>query len=151
MRQRMHQALLGLLAAAAAGGLATAAAVVLAMLIPAFSNGVPSPADLVTGAMMAIVMVLILSIYTAIVFAVGLLVVGLPAWAALYRLGFRSRSAAALAGGVLAAVTASALVMAMGGPGSGVVSFGLLMLLPGVAAGWTLHRVAYGRTRPGLA
>jgi hypothetical protein len=148
MNQRTHHALLGLVAAAAVGGLTTAVGIVLAMVIPAFTNGFPPPVEILTETMMAVAMILMLSIYTAIVFAMGLLIVGLPAWAVLYRLGFRTRWVAVLAGSVLTSATASALAFALNASHSDAGWFGLLMIPPGAAAGWTLHRVAYGRSKP---
>lgn len=148
MKPGMTQVLAALIAAAAAGGLATAAGVVLVMVIQSHPHGLPSLADIVAGGMMVFLMMLWLCVFTTGVFATGLLIVGIPAWVALYRLGFRSRWTATLAGGLLAATTMSALALTTDGPGFDPVWVGLLMLPPGMAAGWTLHRVVYGKTGP---
>jgi hypothetical protein len=152
MKPGMTRVLAALIAAAVAGGLVTAAGVVLAMVIQSYPYELPPFTGMVmTGGMMVAVMLFWLVVFTTGVFAVGLVIVGIPAWVALYRLGFRSRWTAALAGGLLASTTMTALALAMEGPGSDAVRGGLLMLLPGVAAGWTLHRLAYGKTEPGPA
>jgi hypothetical protein len=79
---------------------------------------------------------LIAWIVAAIGFLIGLLFVGLPVWAALDRLGWISSGASVLAGGASAALVAGLF----GGPPSAA-----FLLLPGAAAGWVLHRVAYVR------
>ena len=148
MKPGVTQVMAALIASAAAGGLATAAGTVLIMATRSFAYGPPSFTAIVTGGMMAVVMVLLLGFYTTIIFAIGLVVIGLPAWATLHRLGFRSRAAAILTGGVLTGTAATARAFALDPSNSGAGSFGLLMVLPGAVAGWTLHRVAYGKAGP---
>lgn len=72
----------------------------------------------------------------AIGFFIGLLFIGLPAWAGLDKLGWMSPGVAVAAGAALAAFVAGLF---------GGLPSAAFLLLPGAAAGWTLHRVAYGR------
>lgn len=148
MKPGVTQVLAALIASAAAGGLATAAGTVLGVAAQSFAYGLPSLADIVLGGMMAVAMVLMLGFYTTIVFAIGLVVIGLPAWATLHRIGFRSRAAAILTGSLLTGTTAAALAFALDPSNSAAGWFGLLMVLPGAIASWTLHRIAYGKAGP---
>lgn len=76
----------------------------------------------------------------AAVFSIGLVLIGLPTWMGLEKLGWVSPGSAAASGSFLAAVVAGLF----GGPFSAA-----FLVLPGAAAGWMLHRVAYGgRTAP---
>lgn len=72
----------------------------------------------------------------AIVFCIGLLFIGLPVWAGLDRLGWMSPGVAVVAGAALATLIGGAI---------GGLWFALFLLLPGAVAGWTLHRIAYGK------
>lgn len=57
----------------------------------------------------------------------------------------RSRAAAAVLGGGLVPVTGVAILVAIGILWwQSLAMMVVLMALPGAAAGWTLHRVAYG-------
>lgn len=83
-----------------------------------------------------------------IIFVV-LLVVGCPVWWALHLIGVRSRVAATVSGAVVALalgfVVAAALLLVTpwaAGFAPWVLAF---LSLPGAMAGWTLHRVAYGK------
>lgn len=82
----------------------------------------------------------------AIGFGFGLLLIGIPVWAALARLGWMSQGVSTAAGAILVALASG--LMASVGTG---IEFGLrsavFMLIPGAVAGWTLHRVAYGSTK----
>ena len=73
-------------------------------------------------------------VVAAFAFLVGLLFVGMPVWAGLDRLGWMSSGASVVAGAALAAMVAGLF--------GGLISAAFL-LLPGAAAGWMLHRVAY--------
>lgn len=77
-------------------------------------------------------------------FVMGLMLIGLPIWAGLSRLGWMSRGAPMAAGAVLASL-AGGLLGSMGSGLDGGLWSAAFMALPGVAAGWTLHRVAYRR------
>lgn len=82
----------------------------------------------------------------ALGFFIGLLFIGIPAWAALAALRWTSRRAAVAAGAVLAALAGVGIASldARNLPGLWMVA--AFFVLPGAVAGWTLHRVAYGRT-----
>lgn len=137
-----HRALLGLITAAAIGGLATGAELAVIQLVTTALAGAPISLDgMGFGIMMALWMTFMIGLYAAIAFAIGLVVVGLPAWAVLFRFGLRARVIGVLAGGVLSGVTAAMLSLAAGYDG---LWFTVFMIMPGAAAGWTLHRVAYG-------
>ena len=132
-----------LLAAALAGGATTSAIVVPGMLIISLLGGTsiePQAAALFLALTAAV---------ASAVFAVGLLVVGAPVWAVMHRRGLRERKHAKTAGALLAAGVALAL-SALAGPQGlvGGVIFAILMLVPGAVAGWTLHRIAYGGSKP---
>jgi hypothetical protein len=74
----------------------------------------------------------------AAVFSIGLVLVGLPAWMGLEKLGWVSPTSATASGSLLAAAVAGLF----GGPMSAA-----FLILPGAAAGWMLHHVAYGQAR----
>lgn len=149
MTQRMHRSLLGLIAAAAVGGLATGAELAIIQLAMTAIAGVPvSLVGLTLDILLALWMTLMVGLFAALAFAIGLVVVGLPAWAVLFRFGFRARAVSILAGGVLSGIAAAMLSLAFGYDG---VWFAVFMILPGGAAGWTLHRVAYGGGKPSWA
>lgn len=142
MTQRMHRALLGLTAAAAVGGMATGVELGIIQLTMTVIAGAPiSLFDMTLEILLALWMALIFGLFAALAFAIGLLLVGLPAWAVLFRFGFRTRAVSIVAGGVLGGITAAMLSLAVGVDG---VWFTVIMILPGAVAGWTLHRVAYG-------
>lgn len=91
------------------------------------------------------------ALFAGVVFAVGLTVIGLPSWAVLRRLGLLGRMSATVAGAVLAATTAAALVLAaddwrVGSTGTWVAAAWALaaLLLPGAAAGWMFHKAVQG-------
>ncbi|HVL40640.1 MAG TPA: hypothetical protein VM348_00690 [Brevundimonas sp.] len=87
---------------------------------------------------------LITWIVAAFGFVVGLMLIGLPVWAGLSRLGQVSRGSSMAAGALLASL-AGGLLGSMGAGMNGGLPSAAFMVLPGLAAGWTLHRVAYGR------
>ena len=147
MNLSMDRALSALIGAALAGGLATATGILVAMAAPTLAYGPPSVGDVLTVVFMGAIMVAMLAIYTSFVFAVGLFLLGLPAWAVLHRLGWRGRRTAVVAGAVLAGAAAGGLALALNGPVGGSAGFAAWMVLPGAVAGWTLHRIAYGKTR----
>lgn len=86
---------------------------------------------------------LIAWLIAAIGFGIGLLLIGVPAWAGLNRLGWMSQGAAMVSGAVLAALVGGLPGLMGAGLGGGLQS-AAFMLLPGALAGWTLHHVAYG-------
>ncbi|WP_298158141.1 hypothetical protein [Brevundimonas sp.] len=92
-------------------------------------------------------MLVVAWLYAFIVFLLGLLIVGTPVWLLMARLKRNQRLDATVCGAVLAGL-AGFVIMQMF---SGVVwswtplAYAAALALPGAAAGWTLHRVAYGR------
>ena len=79
-------------------------------------------------------------------YLIGLTVIGLPAWAIVERLGVRSRTAAVVIGAGLSTTTTMIPQLAVGlNQPEGLAWAAILQVLSGAAAGWTLHRVAYGR------
>lgn len=138
-----------LVAAALAGGATTSAIVVLIMLILSSGGG-----GAVEPQAVALFLLLVAAVASAI-FLAGLVIVGAPVWAVMHRRGLRDRSHAKTAGAVLTSgVTLAASVLlglAANSSPQGLVGgliFAVLMLGPGAAAGWTLHRVAYSGSIP---
>ena len=86
-------------------------------------------------------------LYALVVFLVGLIVIGTPAWLVLLRLGRTTRRDAVIAGATLCTVAGAVIILAMGEPAPAWEPWALAatLAIPGAAAGWTLHRVAYGR------
>ena len=86
-------------------------------------------------------------LYAFVVFIAGLVVIGTPVWLVLAKLGRTTRTDAVLAGAALCFLAAVALLLAAGEPGMAWEPWALAasLAIPGAAAGWTLHRVAYGR------
>ena len=85
-------------------------------------------------------------LFVAPIFLIGLLVVGVPVWLMISGTQVRSRVAAAFIGAVLAAAVAAIVLALLGGsPWRIPLLGGIALILPGAAAGWTLHRVAYGK------
>ena len=76
-------------------------------------------------------------VVAALGFAIGLLFVGLPAWAGFDKLGWMSPGLAAASGAILAPLVAGLF---------GGLPSAAFLLLPGALAGWILHRVAYSRS-----
>jgi hypothetical protein len=79
------------------------------------------------------------SIAALVVWAGGLLVVGLPVWAALCRRGVRSWPAALLAGGGLSAAAAWLVSLSLAPPLGFMTAIGAA----GAVVGWVVWRVAY--------
>lgn len=92
-------------------------------------------------------------LYALVVFLVGLVVVGTPAWLILGRAGRTTRGDAVIAGTVLCFVAGVVVILAGGEPAETWEPWALAasLAVPGAAAGWTLHRVAYGRPPAGQA
>jgi hypothetical protein len=86
-------------------------------------------------------------LYAFVVFLVGLAVIGTPVWLLLFRMGRTKRRDAVLAGTVLCVLAGAASIAAVGEPMASWEPWALAasLAVPGAAAGWTLHRVAYGR------
>ena len=133
-----------LVAAALAGGATTSAIVVIVTLILSSGGG---------GAIEPQGIALFLAVGAAVasaIFLAGLVFIGAPVWAIMHRRGLRECRHAKTAGAVLAAgvVLAGGVMLglsAQSGPQglAGGLIFAVIMLGPGAAAGWTLHRVAY--------
>lgn len=86
-------------------------------------------------------------LYAFMAYLAGLVVIGTPAWWLLSRAGRKRRSDAVLAGAVLSSAAAMIFVLAAREPVTAWETWALTLSLaiPGAIAGWTLHRVAYGR------
>ena len=138
---------LGVIVGAAAGGGAVAVEAYLLLAVFGWVGGPPPTPDAFLQALIfGLALIVYIGPVAGAVFAVGLMIVGLPAWALLHALHWRSRRVATAAGAVLAATATGILTLA--GNASSVGSaglFALLLLLPGAAAGWALHRASYGR------
>lgn len=129
-----------LVAAALVGGVAASGVMTLVLLLLwLLGNGSGA-------APQGVFLVLILGgALAAAVFMIGLLVVGAPAWAVMHVRGLRSRKHAVTAGAVLTAGAVFALSALSGPQGAvGGLFAALVMTAPGAAAGWVLHRIAYG-------
>jgi len=137
---------LGIIVGAAAGGGSVAVESYLLLVVFGWVGGPPPAPDAFFAALVfGFGMIVFVAPVAGVVFAIGLVIVGLPAWALLLALRWRSRGAAMAAGAFLAAATTGALTLASGSPGGSAGLFALLLLLPGAAAGWALHRTSYGR------
>lgn len=136
---------LGLIAGAAAGGGAVAVEAYLLLAVFGWVGGpAPTPEAFVQALIFGFGLIVYIGPIAGVVFAIGLVIVGLPAWALLHALQWRSRRAAMAAGAVLAAATTGVLTLANSSLGSAAL-FALLLFMPGAAAGWALHRTSYGR------
>ena len=82
------------------------------------------------------------------VFLAGLLFIGTPVWLLMAGLGRNSRVVATGVGAILAAAAGFAIAQlnAVTTWSWDPIVVAALLVLPGAAAGWTLHRVAYGKT-----
>jgi len=128
-------------AAAAAG----AALVVVELGLLALTEGVSSGiAELATGWWVLPVA----WVYAFPVFLVGLLLVGTPVWLLMAGLKRDSRTHALMTGAILSALAGFLIMQLFSGETAwswGPFIYAAALVIPGAAAGWTLHRVAYGR------
>jgi hypothetical protein len=87
------------------------------------------------------------TIYAFVTFMAGLIVIGTPAWLVLSRMGRTSRQDALMAGAALSALAGGVFILAAGEPATAWEPWAFVasLTIPGAAAGWTLHRAAYGR------
>lgn len=138
---------LGVIVGAAAGGGAVAVEAYLLLAVFGWVGGpAPTPDAFLQALIFGFGLIVYIGPVAAVVFAIGLVVVGLPAWALLHALHWRSRGAAVAAGAFLAAATTGVLTLANNASSVGSAGlFALYLLLPGAAAGWALHRTSYGR------
>lgn len=143
MKPEWRSIVAAFLAAAVSGAfvfsLETAALVALGELRPGVLGAVSGLAQLlfstVTGVLLA-----------SPVFLIGLVVVGGPAWLIVNATWVRSRIVATILGAGLAGSVATIILALLGLVAGGAAAIGgAALILPGAAAGWTLHRVAYGR------
>lgn len=81
-------------------------------------------------------------------FLVGLVVVGAPVWWMMENAGMRSARVATALGALLAGGAAILVIAALGVLSAPAFLFCAAFAPPGAAAGWTLHRVAYGPMDP---
>lgn len=86
------------------------------------------------------------TIYAFVIYMAGLIVIGTPAWLVLSRMGRTSRRDALVAGAALSAFAGGIFILAAGEPATAWEPWAFVtsLAIPGAAAGWTLHRVAYG-------
>lgn len=136
----------GVIAGAAAGGASVAVESWLILVVFGWvGRSPPAPDAFLEALTFGLGFIVYVAPVAGVVFAIGLVVAGLPAWAVLHALRWRSRGAAMAAGALLAATAAGVLTLASDGSGVSAGVFALLLLLPGAAAGWALHRTSYGR------
>ncbi|OYX58096.1 MAG: hypothetical protein B7Y86_03555 [Brevundimonas subvibrioides] len=86
-------------------------------------------------------------IYAMVVYLVGLLVIGTPVWLIMARQSRDARRHAVLAGAILSALAGAIILFLLGEPPVAWEpwAFAASLAIPGAVAGWTLHRVAYGK------
>lgn len=146
---RTESVFVACLASAAAGAAAIALAFALTLIVPEFQSGDVPARELPHALGNLVIFTGYAFVGAFLVFSTGLLFIGLPAWFLLRRAGRRSRTDAVIAGGVLSVIGPAALALPTQGladPGSLIIC--LAVLVAGAIAGWTLHRVAYGRAKP---
>lgn len=102
------------------------------------------------GAAVVLVQALMLALtgvfFIAPVFLIGLVLVGGPGWLIIGATQIRARTAATVVGAGLAGLVAGVVLLLLGLVAGGAFAIGAAaLLMPGAVAGWTLHRVAYGR------
>lgn len=78
-----------------------------------------------------------------LVWLIGLVVIASPGWWALHRLGARSQDAAMIYGGGLTFVVLA--MLSVGGANPAGLTGAAIMAGVGVAVGWLVARLAYGR------
>ena len=129
-------------AAAAVGAAIVAAGFAVTGVVVQALNGMPS--QILAGLWITPAAFL----YAFVVFLVGLVVIGTPGWLLLARLGRTARGDATLAGSILCFAAGVIFVFAAGEPLGAWEPWALAasLAIPGAAAGWTLHRVAYGKS-----
>jgi hypothetical protein len=86
-------------------------------------------------------------VFALVIWAVGLLLVGVPAWCVLHALGMRGWRTAVLTGAVLPFGVGLLLINWEEGRPQGL-GFPALLGLAGSAVGYTVWRIAYGRSAP---
>lgn len=128
----LDNAPIAILAAAAAGAMGCA---IQFMLMTGGLTG--AGASLGTALWFGVFVFVITWVVAALGFAIGLLFVGLPAWAGFDKLGWMSPGLAAASGAILAPLVAGLF---------GGLPSAAFLLLPGALAGWILHRVAYSKS-----
>ena len=143
-RMDFGQVALALVLAAITGGIAVGVEIWASMVVTALAGGAAAVAQ---AAAIGLMIGLMSAFYAAVAFGIGLVVVGGPAWLALHGLGARRRWAAVLTGAVLATAPGVIFLAAVASEEGdrGAMPLAAFLILPGAAAGWVLHRVAYGR------
>ena len=133
----VFKVLISVPAAALAGGLALGAEVAIYMLTEAIRAQ-----DSVALLWLSGIMV---GLYAALFFVVGLTVVGLPALWGLRRAKRSGPVTAALAGAIGATVAVTGM-MVFGGVTGSPLGFAVFLILPGALAGWMLWRIGFRST-----
>jgi hypothetical protein len=127
------------MAAVAAG--ATVCAVQFLLMTGGFA-GAGAPVSTVLWAGLALF--LITWFVAAFGFVMGLMLIGIPVWAGLSRLGWMSPASAVASGAILSTLVAGGASFFTSDLAGSLVPAAFL-LLPGAAAGFALHRMAYGK------
>ena len=132
-------------ASAATGAGVIAIAFALSLVAPTILEGGIPPGELLYALANLVLFTGYALVCAFVVFCVGLGLAGLPAWFVLHRMGRRSRTDTAIAGGVLSAIPPAALIIATGGLNdpSALIS-GLVVTGAGIVAGLVFRRVACG-------
>lgn len=145
MRPSIGDIVKALVAGAASGGLTTGIETWLVMFVfgPFTLNPPPTLATIAQAIVIGLSIIPVAAVIAGLTFLIGLVVIGIPAWAALHAVRLRSRWTAIIAGAILAPAS-----VWVGGPWDVAASnfswIPLGLILPGAVAGWTVHRLAYG-------
>lgn len=135
-----------LTAAAGAAGATYGVATALILIASGFLDGPPDVSQLLYGLGNALMAVGYVGLASSIVFLIGLIIVGGPIWFVMHQSDVRSRSAAVLTGMLATCpVPLIAWVLSPAAASSWLIIYCGAVVLAGGVAGWTLHRVAYGR------
>ena len=147
MKPRWPIIIVAFLAAALTGSFALSIEAAVLLAVEGLGAGFLGP---VVVLVQAVVVALTGVFVVAPVFLIGLVLVGGPAWLIIAATQIRSRTAATVMGAGLAGLVAGGILLAFGFVAGGGFAFGgAVLLIPGAVAGWTLHRVAYGRNPKG--
>lgn len=129
---------LAIVLASMAAGLLLGAEFAVFMILPNLDPAGPSPG-------LGYVLVFFLTAFAIPAWAAGLTVFGIPLGLALRNIGRDGYVSAMLAGAIGSFIAGLIAVVVMGGmqPITLLLVYPGLMLLPGVAAGWTVRKISY--------